>query len=214
LLAFIVGLRAEGRLLDGQVFVGGGDAAGAARAASRAVDARARALVSFGLAGGLSPDAAPGMVLVPRHVLWRGRRFLADPTLSAALGGAACDAVLGEEGVVADATRKAGLWGEHGAHAVDLESGPVAEAADREGLPFGVLRAVCDPAWRDLPPAALAALDGGGVIGLGRVLRSIAGQPGQIGALLALARDAALARRALAARVAELRRCGALAAWG
>ena len=214
MLAFVVGLQAEARLLDGRVFVGGGDTAGAARAASQAVDDGARALLSFGLAGGLSPDVAPGAVLVPRHVLWRGRRFAADPALSAALGGTACDAVLGEEDAVADAARKARLWDEHEAEAVDLESGPVAEAADRAGLPFGVLRAVCDPAWRDLPPAALAALDGGGAIGVGRVAWSLVRRPAQIGGLLALARDASLARRALVERMAQLRRRDALAAWG
>ena len=72
------------------------------------------------------------------------------------------------------------------------------------GLPFAVLRVICDPAERDLPPAALAALDASGAIGLARVVRSVIGRPGQLPALLRLAADAAAARRALARRVAAI----------
>jgi adenosylhomocysteine nucleosidase len=60
------------------------------------------------------------------------------------------------------------------------------------------VRAVCDPADRDLPPAALAALNSAGVIGLGRVLASLLRAPRQLPLLLGLARDASAARRTLA----------------
>jgi adenosylhomocysteine nucleosidase len=80
---------------------------------------------------------------------------------------------------------------------VDPETGAVLRAARARGLPFAVLRAVCDPASRDLPPAALAALDPAGGIGLLGVLRALARQPAQLGALFALGRDASAARRSL-----------------
>ena len=80
---------------------------------------------------------------------------------------------------------------------LDLESGAVARIAQAYELPFVVVRAICDPAERDLPPAALVALDPDGEIGLLPVMRSLMRQPGQIIELLTLARDAALARRAL-----------------
>jgi adenosylhomocysteine nucleosidase len=73
-------------------------------------------------------------------------------------------------------------------------------------LPFAVLRAVCDPAQRGLPPAALATLDAGGGIRFARVLGSVAARPWQIPALLRLALDAALARRALMRAALGLRR--------
>ena len=75
----------------------------------------------------------------------------------------------------------------------------MARVAARHHLPFAVLRAICDPAERDLPPAALVALDQAGAIGLWRVLVSLARAPQQLPGLLALARDAAAARRALLA---------------
>jgi len=91
-----------------------------------------------------------------------------------------------------------------GADAIDLESGPVAIAAVASGLPFAVLRAICDPAERDLPPAALVALDQQGIIGLRRILASLSRRPDQLPALIALARDAARARAALVRHVKAL----------
>ena len=211
-LAFIVGLKAEARLVDRAV-VGGGGAAGARRAAAQAIEGGAGALVSFGLAGGLAPGLDAGALLVPRCVVAGGKRYQADTALSAALGGFSAEAMLAGEAVVTRAADKARLWQASGAEAVDLESGAVAEAAVAAGLPFAVLRAVCDPAWRTLPPAAAGALDAAGAIGLGRILASLARDPGQLAALVALGRDAARARRALARRLASIHRSGALAAW-
>lgn len=205
----MVGLRAEARLarpLGMLLFVGGGTAAGAGEAVCRAVAAGASGLVSFGLAGGLDPDLRPGMLVVPTAVLCDGATFAADPALMEWLGGATPHRLLAVETIVADGAIKKRLWQQTGAAAVDLESGAVARTAAARGLPFAVLRAICDPAGRGLPPAALAALDARGAIGLARVAGSVAAQPGQIAALLRLAADAAAARRALARRVATLRR--------
>ncbi len=198
----VVGLRAEARLLGplrGVVAIGGGGAAGAARAAAGLEGVGA--LLSVGLAGGLDPALAPGAVLVPEAVLTGGRRLATSLRLCHALGGATAGALLGGEAVVAGVAEKARLHAETGAVAVDLESGAVVEAALARGLPFAALRVVCDPAGRDLPPAALAALDAAGAIGLLRVLRSVLRRPAQVPGLLALARDAAAARAALRGRV-------------
>jgi adenosylhomocysteine nucleosidase len=212
MLAFIVGLHAEARLLRPlrrPVFVGGGDAAGAAIAVARAQAAGARALVSFGLAGGLDPGLAPGSLIVPRVVAGNAGRQSAAEAIGLALGGFTCDTVWAGASIVASAIDKAALFAASGAAAVDLESGSVAAA----GLPFGVLRAVCDPAGRDLPPAALAALDRAGMIGIGRMAASLARHPGQIGALTALARDAGRAQRELARHVSRLTARNSLQAW-
>ncbi len=71
-------------------------------------------------------------------------------------------------------------------------------------MPFAVLRAICDPAERSLPAVALAALDARGVIGVWRVITSLTARPGQLPALLALAVDAAAARRSLVERVRQI----------
>jgi adenosylhomocysteine nucleosidase len=157
----------------------------------------ATALVSFGLAGGLDPALRPGLVIVPATVVAGGRRFAADAGLAARFGGLTGHCVLAGDAVAADAAAKRALFATTAAQAIDLESGGVARVADLHGLPFAVVRAICDPAERDLPPAALVALDRAGAIGFLAVLRSVARRPGQIPGLLALGRDAARARRGL-----------------
>ncbi len=216
MLAFIVGLKAEARIvrpIGCKVFVGGGTARGAAEAARRALAAGATSLVSFGLAGGLSPDMPAGAIIIPAVVLFKGRHLAADAELSAALGGITVQALLAGEAVVASIAGKAERWRGTQAVAVDLESGAVADAARQANVPYAVLRAVCDPAGRALPQAAVVALNASGGIGLLRVILSVALQPGQIKELLALSRDAQAARKALTKRVRELRESGALDGW-
>ena len=209
-IGFVVGLQAEASLLRSlgsavQVGIGGAVAAGTREAVSRLIRDGVRHLVSFGLAAGLDPDARAGDVLVPSRVVAGGRDYLPDLSLCARLGGMTSGGLLHSEVVVATAARKRALHVASLCTALDMESGIVARAAQEAGLPFAVLRAVCDPAGRDLPHAAMAALKPDGGLALPAILFSLLRGPGQIPGMLALARDAALARRALAARVRSIR---------
>lgn len=197
---FVVGLAAEARIAARSGFpvrAGGGTPSGAAEAASRLVRDGATALISFGLAGGLDPVLRSGMVVVPETVLCDGQAFQADAALAARFGGCTGHRLLAGDTVATDAVAKRHLFGATGAQAIDLESGAVVRVAASYGLPFAVVRAICDPAERDLPPAALIALDQDGAIGLVAVLLSVLRQPAQIPALLTLAGDAARAHRSL-----------------
>jgi adenosylhomocysteine nucleosidase len=203
----VVGLAAEARIarrLGWLVAVGGGTAAGAKTAARSLADAGVDALVSFGLAGGLDPALRPGALIVPSAVIAGALHHPTDPGLSRALGGATPHAVLDAGTVVSSVAAKLSLRDRTSAAAVDLESGAVACVAIARGVPFAVLRAICDPAERVLPPAALAALDAHGAIGAWRVIASLVTRPGQLPALLVLAGDAAAARRSLVARVRQI----------
>jgi adenosylhomocysteine nucleosidase len=206
-LGIVVGLAAEARiarLLGCPVAIGGGGAVGAARAAQELVSQGVTGLMSFGLAGGLAPGLSAGSVLVPGRVVDEGgAQWMADAALSARLGTPA-GALLAVPDIVATIAAKDRLWRETGALAADIESGAVAACAAASGLGFAVLRAVCDPAERDLPPAAITALDAAGRIRIGALMRSLARHPGQVVALVALGRDAAAARSALLARVRSL----------
>ncbi len=154
-------------------------------------------MISFGLAGGLDPALRPGEVIVPQTVLSDGVTRQADRSLADRFGGLTTHTILGGRDIAATAVGKRRIQGLTQAHAIDLESGAVAATAAAHGLPFVVVRAICDPAERDLPPAALFALDPGGAIAPWRVIRSVFGDPRQIAPLLALARDARTARTAL-----------------
>ncbi len=207
MLGVVVGLAAEARIAHAfgcPVAIGGGGAAGAARAAQELAVQGVTRLLSFGLAGGLAPGLPAGSLLVPERVVDEtGACWMADAALSAQLGSPA-GALLAVPDIVATAAEKARLWRETGALAADIESGAVASCAAERGLGFAVLRVVCDPAERDLPPAAITALDSAGRIRLGALLYSLAQRPGQVVALVGLGRDAAAARAALLARVLTL----------
>jgi adenosylhomocysteine nucleosidase len=205
-------MASEARILGDAgcaVAVGGGTPMGARRMAQRLVDDGAAALISFGLAGGLDPALAPGTLLVPHAVLSQDERFPCDEGLSAALGGERIACLLAGHEVVATAAEKARLWHETGAAAVDLESGAVAEVAVASGLPFAVLRAICDPATRSLPSAAVEALDDQGRIAPLKMAGILARHPGQFIDLVALGLDAARARKALVGGAESLRRLAA-----
>ena len=209
MLGIVVGLAAEARLARGlgcMVAIGGGGTAGAAVAAERLVRDGVRGLVSFGLAGGLSSDLAAGSVVVPEGVVdTAGTRWRVDPALGMRLGQVA-EWLLAAPDVIATRAAKHAAGQRFGAVAADLESGAVAEVAGRHRLPFAVLRAICDPADRDLPPAATTALDAAGRIRPAALLASLVHFPGQLPTLLALGREANAARRALLAQVEAIGR--------
>ena len=205
-VGLVTGLAAEARLAArlGAAAAGGGLPAGAEAAAERLAAQGATALVSFGLCGGLDPALAPGALLVPRTVTDATGTHSTDAALATALGGWNCATLAAATAPVARREAKRALFAATDAAGVDLESGAVARVAARRGLPFAVLRAVCDPADLDLPPLALTALDAGGEVRPLRVAASLLGRPDQISALLRLARAAAAARAALVGRVGDI----------
>ena len=155
-------------------------------------------IISFGCAGGLDPALASGDCVVATGVLTPEGIVATDADWSHALlerlPGARAALLAGVDAPLATPAAKAALWRDTGAAAVDMETHAAALAARRHGLPFAACRVVLDPAWCSVPAAALAGLDTGAVW---PVLRSLAGAPGQIASVCALAYDAGVARRAL-----------------
>ncbi len=207
MLGIVTGLREEALLAEplGLVAVGGGTEPGAERAAERLVSRGVTALLSFGVAGGLDPALAAGALVVPARVVAADGQWRAHPPLVAALGGPTASAVWAESRPVASAVEKSALLAASGAVAVDIESGAVARVAARAGLKFAVLRAICDPAQRNLPRAALVATREDGGVAAGPLAAALLARPWEIAGLLLLAREMGAAKRALAARARELR---------
>ncbi|HTQ71995.1 MAG TPA: hypothetical protein VMH92_10945 [Acidocella sp.] len=206
-IGIVTGLQAEAGWLRKAGFMvraGGGTPHGAVEAAEALAGAGAQALISFGLAGGLKPGLKPGSVLVPSVVISGTLTYPCDDRLMKFLGGATPGAILAGQQIASSRQAKTLLYQRSHPDAIDLESGSVAEIAKANNLPFAVLRAVADPAERDLPPAALVALKEDGSLDVIRLMRSIARQPGQIPGLVAVGRDAKAARRALLERLKTL----------
>ena len=161
----------------------------------------ASGILSFGCAGALDPALRPGACVVASCVQTPLGPVDADPAwtraLLARLPQARLGMLAGLDAPLAERAAKARLWQGGGALAVDMESHAAALAARRHGLPFAACRVVLDPAWRSLPPCALAAMRADGGTDLAALLHSLARAPGQLVPLAALALDAWRARRAL-----------------
>ncbi|WP_269503171.1 phosphorylase [Burkholderia sp. IMCC1007] len=218
----VTGMAFEARIARGH----GVDAVFAARAdrLERALaEATARGcagIVSFGTAGGLAPDLAPGALVIADAVDGPFGRVQTDTGWSARLV-----AALHDTPVWARVTRgtmaavgapviseqdKTSLHHAKGALAVDMESHIAAAFAAARGVPFAVCRAIVDPAWRTLPRAATAGLRDDGTTAILPILRELLKQPSQLGALLQVASDARAARTTLIQARHAFERAGAL----
>jgi adenosylhomocysteine nucleosidase len=160
-------------------------------------------IISFGIAGGLASDLAPGAWVVASGVVAAHKRYPTDRDwarrLLQALGCAIHADIAGVDAPVIDPAGKRSLRDATSSVAVDMESHIAAEAAQAHGLPFAACRVIIDPAHRSLPPAALVNLRADGTPDVAAVLRSVIRHPRQLPALLRVAVDARAAQLALRA---------------
>ncbi|MDR3439299.1 nucleoside phosphorylase [Telmatospirillum sp.] len=210
-IGIIVGMRSEAALLPAscRIACSGGLPAKARRLADGLLADGVKGLVSFGIAGGLEPSLRPGDLviatgvatpegIVATDVAWRRR-------LTAALPAARGGLIQGENKIAATPERKAILFGNTRAVAVDLESAAVAQACAAAGIPFAVIRAVADPAERRLPTLALDALDETGRPRPMKVAAGLLRRPEELPGLIRVGLDS---RAALSALRAAVRRLG------
>ena len=198
------GLAAEARIARGAGVVtvaGGGDAARFALLLQGALARGARAVISFGIAGGLEPGLAPGTPVIGRLVDDGATGLRSDAgwveRLAERLPQARIGDLAGVDAMVAGAAAKRALYRSTGALAVDMESHVAARLAARHGVPFVALRIVADPAHRSLPHAATVGLGADGRMDALAVVRALARRPGDIPALVRTALDARAAFVAL-----------------
>lgn len=200
-----LGLRRPGHVLT---FAAGGSPERAqARAQEWVAAGRVRALMSFGICGGLDPALPPGTVVVAHRIaLPEGGSLHFDGrwarAIAARIPNARVAPLLGADTVALTAADKSALFARHSVPAVDMESRGVAEAAREAKIPFVALRVVADPAERSLPPLTVDAINVHGRLRPLRVLMGLLRRPRDLPALFALARDARRAYAALAAATA------------
>ncbi len=176
-----------------------GDGAPAAARGLAALFAAARVdrLLVLGVAGGLSPDLAPGDLLAARRVIEDGRA--APPPdagwLAAAVAGGAVSgtAVSSARILVTPAEKRAvfralAASGAAGPATVDLESATYARLAAERGIPYLVVRAVIDAAGEPLPLDFNRARGAGGGVREARVVGMALARPQVWGALAQLRR--------------------------
>lgn len=171
-----------------------------------------RALLSWGVAGGLSSELVPGDLLIPERVVSDDGEWMADRALrrrvQRALGGRAREGgdLYCSRSPVASVEAKRTLAA-RGMSAVDMESAAVAGVARRAGLPFVAVKSVCDPASREIPDVALRLLDADGGVRWRAVPGVLREGPRAWRDLHALRGDLAAARGSLWRAARVLPRC-------
>ena len=162
-------------------------------------------VVSWGLCGGLDPRLRPGDLILAKEVVSDDGAIPTDEAVTASLAqrlvGAGArvvvDRLAGAAAPVLTAAAKAELRRATGAAGVDMESLIAGQYALEQRTPFAILRAVADPAERDLPPLVLKAVDSDGGINALAVIGELIRSPGQLAGLSAAARDSRIAFKAL-----------------
>ena len=169
------------------------------------IDKHIDIVLSWGLCGGLDPRLRPGDLILGAEVVSAEARIMTDEVVTSSLAQRLIDAgarvsverVAGVSSPVSTARAKAELCVATGAAAVDMESLMAGRFALERRTPFVILRAVADPANRDLPPLIFQAVGSDGRIRTAAVAAELVRSPGQLAGLVAAARDSRAAFRAL-----------------
>lgn len=184
----------------------------AREAARKLIERGAQALLSWGVAGGLSSGLIPGDLLLPDRVVSDDGEWITDQRLrlrvQQVLAGCAREGgnlYCSRQPVTSVAAKRA--LAARGMLAVDMESAGVAMIAQRAGVPFVAVKAICDPASREIPDVALRLLDADGGVRW-RALPDVLRQgPRAWRDLNALREDMAAARGSLWRAARVLPRC-------
>ncbi len=203
-LGVIVGMPAEAAGLRNsrcEVLVAGIGCERARSAAAHMIERGVRALLSWGMAGGLSSQLKRGELLLPRRVVSERGEWPTDARLRMQLLRTVpdvheIDALYCSDAPVISLDRKREL-ANRGFDAVDMESAGVATAASQAGVPFAMLKAICDPASRAVPALALRMLDETGRLRVSAMFGAARAGPRAWGELRALRNDFAVARASL-----------------
>ena len=182
-----------------------GDASTLRARLAEAASLRPSLVVSWGLCGALDPRFRPGDLILGAEVVSGGAAVRVDEAVTSSLaqrlGGAGARVVVerlaASDAPILTAAAKAELRRATGAVAVDMESLIAGQYALKQRIPFAILRAVADPAERDLPPFVLKAVDSDGGVDTVAIIGALIRSPSQFAGLRALAADSRAAFQAL-----------------
>ncbi len=150
-------------------------------------------IISFGVAGGLSPELRAGDIVVASSVVTAAGEMRTcekwSSSLLASLPQARYLQVFGSQLPLLSVIEKQALWKATGSATVDVESSDAAAIAAYYRLPYAVLRIVLDPAHRAIPISALAGVDEDGNTDARAVAKILARRPRDLPGLLCLASD-------------------------
>lgn len=174
----IVALAAEARTLAGlrqamEVHVCGPGPETAAAAAESCVARRPRLIVSWGVAGALVPELAPGYLLRPACVAHAS----SEQTFACARPDRHGYLLVSSGRPVASRQQRMELASRCGAVAVDMESASIAQVCHHNGIPFQCIRAIADGIDHRLPVWVSALMTAEGKVSPWRTLQGLLQDP-------------------------------------
>jgi nucleoside phosphorylase len=163
---------------------GGGVAANLERALTAAAASGAAGIISYGLTGGLADglkigdwiiaDRLAGAIETYTDPVWR--LALQNRLPKARIGGFFADGRM-----IDTVAEKRALGRRHDALAVDMESHVAAKVARAHNIPFAIVRIVSDEVGHLLPHAITVSMRPDGGLHTAAMVKSLAGNPRQIG---------------------------------
>ena len=163
------------------------------------------ALLSWGSGGALHPKLSPGNLVLPKSVIASQKNVFPTEAdwhdrLLARLKNHLeihSEPLAQSPSVLTSPREKSNFSNHSDAIAVDMESGSVAEMANRANLPFMAIRAIADTSDMAIPASALNAIDEYGRLRPMRLLNSLARKPSDLVPLARLSRGFRAARTTL-----------------
>jgi adenosylhomocysteine nucleosidase len=203
MFGILCGLESEAkiarRIVDAHVACAAARPGKARELARELVHSGIQGLISFGVAGGLTPDLPIGALVIGTKVVSAKGSWPCDvawsETFVQKLPHAVRGPVWGSETIVATTAEKRALFENSGSVIVDMESQCAAEVAAEAHIPLAVIRAVCDTAEMNVPPTVMLSIDETGRTSLLRTAAHILRHPSELPDLLYMAGGI---RRALA----------------
>jgi adenosylhomocysteine nucleosidase len=192
---------------DVRVHISGVGEQRARLAGRKLIESGAKALVSWGSAGGLTSQVSPGSLILPHKIVSSdGSIYEVDSTWHERLFRRLAGHIELHTGLLAESktvlaspSDKRALFDRTGAIAVDMESAAVAGVAHHAGVPFVAIRAIADRADLTVPQSVLRSLDAFGRLRPLSFLRRLFVHPNDLFSLIRLARDFRTAQASLAA---------------
>jgi adenosylhomocysteine nucleosidase len=191
---------------DGMLTLSGIGAASAYYAARSLLENGATGLISWGFAGGLTPEFSPGSLILPEQILapdqsvynvdplWHGQLYSRLESSMKIHTGTLAESTV----VLSNSTEKKAFFRQTGAAAVDMESASIARAAKEAGVPFAVIRAIIDSVETLIPRSVLNSIDQSGRVRPLRLLSGIVRNPSEWIASFKMGRNFLAARATLA----------------
>jgi adenosylhomocysteine nucleosidase len=168
---------------DGVVVIAGGSDPDRLRRELEVAARGAAGIISFGMCGAIDRSLKLGQWVIGKRLLGGfhtrcDERWVA--ALQAKLPYARVGAIHADGHLLAEEQDKAERSWASAALAADMESHIAGEVAGLANVPFVILRCVSDIAEMELPPAVEVMMRPDGGVDVGAVMKSIAGQPGQV----------------------------------